>query len=57
MSKIRVNHVYLHYLRPRPRLERGTYCLGGTFEVWHGSAGYRLTCRLAVVRIAVRGSK
>ena len=28
---------------PRPRLERGTYCLGGTFEVSPGSAGCGLT--------------
>jgi hypothetical protein len=40
---------------PRPRLERGTYCLGGTFEVWPGSAGCSLTCRLAAVAMAGYG--
>lgn len=25
--------VYLHYLRPRPRLERGTYCSGVHFMI------------------------
>src|SRR6266571_6846560 len=33
---------------PRPRLERGTYCLGGTFEVWPYGAGRGLTCRSAI---------
>jgi hypothetical protein len=32
---------------PRPRLERGTYCSGGTFEVLPCSARCRLTCCLA----------
>jgi hypothetical protein len=40
---------------PRPRLERGTYCLGGTFEAWPHSAGCSLTCRLAPARLAGRG--
>src|SRR5256885_4813418 len=39
----------------RPRLERGTYCLGGTFEVRPGSAGCGLTCQLAVPAVAGRG--
>jgi hypothetical protein len=44
-----------HLFAPRPRLERGTYCLGGTFEAWPGGAGYRLTCCLAVVAMAGYG--
>ena len=40
---------------PRPRLERGTYCLGGTPETWPGVAGCGLTCRSAGVIIAGRG--
>ena len=47
----------LHPLRPapRPRLERGTYCLGGTFEVWLGDAGCRLTCCSAATIMAGYG--
>ena len=37
---------------PRPRLERGTYCLEGTFKVWLDSARCRLTCRLVVPAMA-----
>ena len=37
---------------PRPRLERGTYCLGGTFEVWLEGAGCCLTCHSAHMRMA-----
>jgi hypothetical protein len=40
---------------PRPRLERGTYCLGGTFDVSPSSARCRLTCRLAILAAAGRG--
>ena len=44
-----------HLFAPRPRLERGTYCLGGTFEVSLAGAGCGLTCRLAVAAIARYG--
>jgi hypothetical protein len=37
---------------PRPRLERGTYCLGGIPERWLAVAGCGLTCRSAVARMA-----
>jgi hypothetical protein len=36
----------------RPRLERGTYCLGGTFEVWPGGARSGLTCQSATAGMA-----
>jgi hypothetical protein len=39
---------------PRPRLERGTYCLGGTFEVWPDAARHGLKCRFAEVILAGR---
>jgi hypothetical protein len=32
---------------PRPRLERGTYCLGSTFETSLSVARRGLTCRSA----------
>jgi len=41
---------------PRPRLERGTYCLGGTFKVSPGGARCGLTRRSAAARMAGRGS-
>src|SRR5215831_9575274 len=40
---------------PRPRLERGTYCLGGTFEVSPYRARCRLTCHSYVLTVAGRG--
>ena len=40
------NHL-TELLAPRPRLERGTYCLGGTPETSLHSAEYRLTCHFA----------
>jgi hypothetical protein len=41
------NSENFHLAAPRPRLERGTYCLGGTFEVWPGGAGRGPTCHSA----------
>src|SRR5271166_2020143 len=40
---------------PRPRLERGTYCLGGTPVTSLGMARHGLTCRSAAARMAGRG--
>jgi len=40
---------------PRPRLERGTYCLGDNPETWPGVARCGLTCRLTAARMAGRG--
>ncbi len=40
---------------PRPRLERGTCCLGGTFETWPRSARRGLTCDPAAARMAGHG--
>jgi hypothetical protein len=37
---------------PRPRFERGTYCLGGTFAVSPHGVGCRLTCRSAAEAVA-----
>jgi len=42
----------VHLTCARPRLERGTYCLGGIFEVSPDGAGCGLTCRLAVLIVA-----
>ena len=42
----------IHLAAPRPRLERGTYCLGGTFEVWPGGAGCGLRCQSATAGMA-----
>ena len=39
----------------RPRLERGTYCLGGTFETPLDDAGCGLTCCLTVAAVAACG--
>ena len=39
----------------RPRLERGTYCLGGTFEACLDDATCGLTCRSVITRIARGG--
>ena len=45
----------IHLTAPRPRLERGTYCLGGIPETRLGISPCGLTCRSAVAAMAGRG--